>query len=192
MSDNLAYQEEPWEELIDGKVVAMSPRPVFDHNIVAGNIFRIFGNYLHGKKCTAISDGMDLYLTEKDRFVPDMMVVCDPGKIKRRGVYGAPDLVVEVLSPSTARYDRIHKKKVYEQCGVREYWIVNLLSRDIEQYFLQDGKLELNNVYHDYEDWELEDLSDEERTAAVAPFKCSLFDDLEISMEYIFSGLLPQ
>ena len=62
MNDNLAYQEERREEIIGGKVVMMSPRPSFNHNQVSYNISRLFGNYLYGKKCTPIADGMDLSL----------------------------------------------------------------------------------------------------------------------------------
>ena len=97
MNEMLAYEEERWEELIDGKVVLMSPRPVLNHNLVASSIYRLFYDYLRGKLCTALSDGVDLYLSEKERYVPDMMVVCDRDKLKRNGVHGAPDLVVEVL-----------------------------------------------------------------------------------------------
>ena len=143
MNSNLAYrQEEIWEELIDGKAVAMSPRPTTNHYHVSFNIAHIFANYLRGKRCTPFGDGVDLYLTEKDRFIPDGMVVCDPDKIKRDGVYGAPDLVVEVLSPSTAKNDRGHKKQVYEQCGVREYWIVDPRDRKILVYYLKNEHTE--------------------------------------------------
>ena len=119
MNTNLAYQDYPAEELIGGKFVAMSPRPSVNHNHVSFNIARIFADYLKGKRCTPFADGVDLYLTDEDRFIPDMMVVCDPDKVKADGVYGAPDLVVEVLSPSTAQYDRGRKMRVYAQCGVR-------------------------------------------------------------------------
>ena len=105
MNDHLAYQEERREELIGGKVVMMSPASV-NHTFVSGNIYWLFASYLRGKKCTPISDGSTVFLTDKDHFVPDVMVVCDPDKIKSDGIYGAPDLVVEVLSPSTARNDR--------------------------------------------------------------------------------------
>jgi len=192
MSGNLACQDEyTWEELIDGKVVAMSPRPTVNHHRITQHISYIFERYLKGKRCSAFADGVDLYLTEKDRFIPDVMVVCDPDKIQWDGVHGVPDLVVEVLSPSTQKNDRLHKKEVYEKCGVREYWLVDAIDRNIEQYFLRDGKLELNEVYHDYKDYELGRLNDEERAAVVTRFKCSLFDDLEIAMEDIFYGLLP-
>ena len=190
-NSNLAYELEPREELIGGKVVAMSPRPGWNHISIAANIYNLFANYLHRKKCTAIPDGCDLYLTDEDRFVPDMMVVCDRDKIRTDGVHGAPDLVVEVLSPSTAQNDRHRKWKVYESCGVREYWIADAANRTIEQYFLQDGTFQLNAVYPAYREWELRRMTEEERAAVVARFKCSLFDDFEIALEDIFTGLLP-
>lgn len=191
MSDNLAYQEEPWEELINGEVVAMSPRPTFNHNRIASRIYLAFENYLKGKRCTAIADGTDLYLTEKDRFVPDMMVVCDRDKIRRDGVHGAPDLVVEVLSHSTANRDRGYKKEAYAKCGVREYWIVNPTDRSVEVYLLSEGGLVFDHVYSLYPDSVLENMTQEERAALETHFKCSLYDDLDIALDDIFSGLLP-
>lgn len=191
MNFGLAYQEEPWDELIDGNVIAMAPRPSFNHNRIASKIWHIFENYLEGKECTAIADGTDLYLTEKNRFVPDVMVVCDRNKIKWNGVHGTPDLVVEVLSPKTARYDRRHKKDMYEKCGVKEYWIVDPANRTIEQYLLQDGALLLEPVYVSYPDYMLESMTEKERSEVVTHFKCSLYDDLDISLDKIFSGLVP-
>ena len=196
---NLAYQEEygasleigPRLELIDGKFVAMSPRPVIDHLFVASNIYTIFDSYLRGKRCIPFADGADLYLTKKDRFIPDMMVVCDPEKIRRDGVHGAPDLVVEVLSPGTAKRDMTYKKALYEQCGVREYWIVHPTERMIEQYILgEEGRFVLANVYTQYPDYLLEKMTDEEREQIVTEFHCSLFDDLTISIEDIFRRVL--
>lgn len=191
MNSNLAYQEELREELIGGKVTAMSPRPMYNHNHIAFNIAFVFRNYLRGKHCTVIPDGTDLYLTERDRFIPDMMVVCDREKIQKDGVHGAPDLVVEVLSPGTAKNDRIHKKTVYEACGVREYWLVDPENRTIEQYLLRDGALELNTVYVSYTERDLERMKEEERAEMITHFKCSLYDDFDIALEDIFSGLLP-
>ena len=66
-----------------------------------------------------------LFEGEKDHFVPDMMAVCAPEKIQNTGVYGAPDLVVEVLSPTASRNDRGRKMQTYARCGVLEYWIVS-------------------------------------------------------------------
>ena len=191
MNSNLAYREEFREELIGGKVTAMSPRPMYNHNHIAFNIAVLFSNYLRGKPCTAIPDGTDLYLTEEDRFVPDVMVVCDRDKIRRDGVHGTPDLVVEVLSPSTMRNDRMRKKEVYQTCGVREYWLVDPENRTIEQYLLQDGKLELNMVYASCRDDELERMSEQEKAELETHFQCSLYSDFDIALEDIFSGLLP-
>ena len=109
MNHNLAYQDDPREELIDGKIIAMSPRPSYNHNKAASNVYRRFADYLEKRKCEAIADGTDLYLNETNRFIPDMMVVCDPDKIKWDGVHGAPDLVAEVLSPATRRRDKKRK-----------------------------------------------------------------------------------
>ena len=134
MNGNWVYQDDLREEMINGEVIAMSPRPSFNHNRIASNICWAFENYLRNKECTVIAGGTDLYLTKMDRFAPDMMVVCDRDKIQHDGVHGAPDLVVEVLSPGTLRNDRGYKKDVYARCGVREYWIVNPADKSIEIY----------------------------------------------------------
>lgn len=192
MNGNLAYQENQREELIGGKVVAMSPRPTFNHNRVAENIDFMFRTYLKGKKCVPLGDGYDLYLDEENQFIPDFMVVCDRDKIQPDGVHGAPDLVVEVLSPSTTKNDRLHKKEAYEKSGVLEYWIVDPANKTVEQHLLQSGKLVLSSVYSDYPDYVLAKMSEKERAAVATHFKCSLYDDFDISIGEIFSGLLPQ
>jgi len=186
MSENLAYQEERRKELIDGKIVAMSPRPSFNHNQVSYNIAYLFAHYLRGKKCTPVADGMDLYLDEENQFVPDFMVVCDPGKIKPNGIHGAPDLVVEVLSPGTAKNDRTRKKAVYAKCGVLEYWIVSPEEKSVEVYRTDGIEFVLHDIYTLHPDWQLAQMSKEERAAIVTHFKCSLFDDLDISLDDIF------
>ena len=188
MEGNLApaLYDEPWEELIDGKVVAMSPRPALDHNSISFNLSRIFGNYLLGKPCRPFGDGVDLYLTGKDHFIPDFMIVCDKNKMKRTHVEGAPDLVVEVLSPSTSRRDRGYKKAVYERCGVREYWIVNPLDRSVEQYVLEDGAFTLRGVYYHYRAYELEDMTDEEKAEVITEFHPAIFEDMTVRLEDVF------
>lgn len=193
MNSNLAYKDDDWEkrreELIGGEVV-MSPRPSTNHNRVAERIDFLFRVYLQGKKCEPFGDGYDLYLDEKNRFVPDFMVVCNRDKIKRNGIHGAPDLVVEVLSPGTAKNDRSRKKDAYEQNGVPEYWIVELSNRSIEVYLLEDGRYKLDNIYILYSTEELEDMTDEEKAALVTEFKCHLYDDLIIRLDDIFYDLL--
>lgn len=190
MDNNLAYQREQREELIGGRVVAMSPSPVWNHVSIAGNIYTLFSNHLKGKKCRAIPDGFDLHLTEDNVFIPDMMVVCDRDKIRKAGVFGAPDLVVEVLSISTARNDRWFKKNVYETAGVPEYWIVDPKAKTIEVYLLAGGRYALDNVYFYHTPEERAEMTEEERAEAVESFKCHLYDDLVIRLEDIFSDIL--
>lgn len=177
--------------MIDGKVVAMLPRPIVNHHRIAFRIAHLFENYLEGRKCTTFSDGVDLHLTEKDIFIPDMMVVCDRDKIKTDGVYGAPDLVAEVLSPSTAKRDRGYKKDTCAKCGVREYWLVSPTEKSVEVYLLNGASLDLHEVYSIFPDALLEKMTEEDRAAIPTKFKCSLYDDFEIALEDIFSGMLP-
>ena len=188
MSDNLAYQEERREELIGGNVVMMSPASA-EHVYTAGSIYNIFKNYLKGKNCIPFSDGLLVHLTDENKFVPDMMVVCDRSKIKSDGVHGAPDLVVEVLSPSTAKDDRTRKKEIYEACGVPEYWRVSPTDKSIEVYLLESGKYILHDVYTVRPDWVLKQMTDEERAAIVTEFKCHLYDELIIRLDDIFGDL---
>ena len=185
--ENLAYQDPVWEELIDGKVVAMSPRPTINHSRIMGNIYNLFFNYLKVKQCETFADGVDLYLSEKDRVIPDMMVVCNSDIIKKDGVYGAPDLIVEVLSPSTAKRDRGYKKDLYERSGVKEYWIVDPMNKAIETYLLKNGKFVFDNLYSLYPDCDLKRMTSEEIAKILTEFKCSLYDDLTISIKKVFS-----
>ena len=69
---------------------------------------------------------------------PDVLVVCDPTKIGEKRVRGAPDLVVEVLSPATAGHDMVLKRRIYEQAGVREYWLIHPIDRVLTVYRLED------------------------------------------------------
>ena len=132
-------------ELIGGKVVMMAP-PRIAHATVSGNLFGIFWNRLRGKKCQPFAE-VQVEFDRKNRFVPDLVVVCDPDKIKRTRIEGAPDFVVEILSPRTVKNDRTKKLAIYERYGVREYWIVHPEARSIEVYKLTEGKLELDEVY---------------------------------------------
>lgn len=192
MNTNLAYddwQEKMRVELLDGTPVMMSP-PSTNHILISGNIYGIFQQYLKGKKCTPLPDGMMLYLTEADHFIPDFMVVCDRSKIKWNGVHGAPDLVAEILSPSTGKNDKGRKKKAYESIGVPEYWIVDPLNRSVEVYLLENGHYELNDFYTLYPAEQLAEMTAEEKTALVTEFTCHLYDDLMIRLDDIFYDLL--
>ena len=110
--DNLAYKEPPRVELIEGKTCLMSPRPKLMHNRICVRIAHIFESYLERKRCVALGDGADVYLDDKNHYVPDAMIVCNRSILHEDAVYGAPDLVVEVLSPSTAKNDRGPKMRM--------------------------------------------------------------------------------
>ena len=184
---NLAYAEEYDEEIINGRVVLMSPRPAIDHIRVAGNVYNIFSNFLKGRKCEAFPDGTELHLDEENVFIPDAMIVCNPDIVQKRGIFGTPDLVVEVLSPSTTKNDIGEKKAVYEKHGVKEYWIVSPKARSVEVYLLKDGKFHLDEVYHGYQEDEVDWMKEEDRAKLVFSMKVSLYDDFEISVKDIFA-----
>ncbi len=118
------------------------------------------------------------------------MVVCDPDKVKYDGVHGAPDLVVEVLSPSTMKRDKTYKKDVYEKCGVREYWIVDPANRSVEQYILEEGRFVMRDLYVIYEDYVLDSMSEEKKASIVTEFKCSLSDEPVLKLEDIFARIV--
>ena len=187
MTCNRAYQEEPWEEKLDGKIILMSPRPSVNHNIVASNIFCAFRTYLKGKTCRAFNDGVDVYLTEDDNVIPDAMIICNKDIIKPDGIHGAPDLIVEVLSPSTVKNDRGYKKDLYEKAGVREYWIVDPTIRTIEAYLLSDGKYVLDGFYGIFPD--NLGITEQERMESKKEISVSLYDNFSISLEEIFYNL---
>ncbi|MDR1702473.1 MAG: Uma2 family endonuclease [Sporomusaceae bacterium] len=189
---NLAYQnemDEVWEEMLDGKIVAMSPRPLMNHSIVAGNIRCILGNYLRNKPYMVFGN-LDVYLTEKDRVIPDAMIVCNRDIIKQSGIHGAPDLIVEVLSPSTAKKDKGYKKKLYEKCGVKEYWLVDTDSHSIEVYLLQGGIFELDEVCAIFPDDLIEKMTEAEKNSIIYEFTTSLFPEMKIILKDVFENIL--
>lgn len=187
MRENVAYQEELREELLAGKLYMMSS-PSVNHNLVASNIYYSFRSCLKGKSCRAFSDGVDVFLTENDRVIPDGMIVCNRDIIRPDGIHGAPDLVVEVLSPGTAKNDKGYKKELYEQSGVKEYWIVDPNICSIETYLLSDGKYHLDGFYGLFPD--ALGFTEKERTDSRKEIRPSLFDDLCIPLEEIFHDLL--
>ncbi len=185
-SSATAYQDELIiTEIIDGKEVAMSPRPSIWHSHIIGNIHRIFSSYLRGKRCRAFIEP-ELILDERNHFVPDVAIVCDKSKLKSLAIEGAPDLVVEVLSPATMMRDRGIKKDAYERAGVREYWIVDGVSKTIEVYCLSEGRFQLNHIYLVFPPEEWERMTGEERAAARLSVKVSLYDDLLVDIREVF------
>lgn len=186
MYSNAAYQEEPRTELLDGRIVMMSS-PSVNHNRVASNIFLAFWTYLKGKTCEAFSGGVDVYLTEDDRVVPDAMIVCDKSIIRYDGIHGAPDLVVEVLSPGTSKNDKGYKKDLYEKSGVKEYWIVDPLARAIDAYRLREGRFVLEEVCAIFP--EGLGITNREREESKKEISVSLYADFIIPLKEIFQNM---
>ena len=154
-ADVLDWPEDERSELIDGKVFLMSP-PMRIHQKVCGEIFLQIANYLRGKRCEAYSAPFGVRLFEKkddkphnvDTFVePDITVVCDPDKLDDYGCKGAPDLVIEVLSPSTRQHDRVTKFNLYQKAGVQEYWIVDPDARGVMVMTLEEGQYHAPMLY---------------------------------------------
>ncbi|MBM6749405.1 Uma2 family endonuclease [Megamonas rupellensis] len=194
--DNLAYIDDRnikiKTELIDGKIFMMSPRPRVEHATVCTNIASEFRSYLKGKTCRAFCDGVDVFLDENNRFVPDTMIVCNPDMIKHDGIHGAPDLVVEVLSKTTAKNDRSKKKYTYAKYGVKEYWIVDVWSKSVEVYYNQDSWFILDNIYYYLTDEEIAEnnnMSDNDidKIKEYTDFiKVSICDNLIVKLKDIF------
>ncbi|MCS7308111.1 MAG: Uma2 family endonuclease [Aquificaceae bacterium] len=121
-------------QLIEGELV-MSPASMPYHQMVSGNIYVMLRKNLGGKALVLYAP-VDVYLSEDSVYQPDLVVLLSDSlkKLTHRGVEGAPDIAVEILSVSTAYYDLVGKKEAYERAGVKEYWIVDPLRRSFEVY----------------------------------------------------------
>ena len=121
----------------------MSPSPAFAHFSIAKTIFLQLNEVVTANNLgEAIYAPVDVYLGDKNAVQPDVFFISNANKhfIKKDGVYGAPDIIVEILSPSNKNTDLIKKKAVYEQFGVQEYFIVEPADKSVLSYYLKDGK----------------------------------------------------
>lgn len=140
-ADYLAWPEHERWQLLDGHAYAMAP-PSTAHQRVVFELGAQIRNQLQGKPCQGLSAPMGVRLPVGDEadddvrtvFEPDLLVVCDPSKIDARGVRGAPDFIIEVLSPSTAAFDLVDKRQRYERAGVGELWLIDPVSSVLTVY----------------------------------------------------------
>lgn len=155
-NDLLAWEENELFEIINGELFLMAT-PSTTHQMISGEIFRQIANYLAGKKCKVISAPFSVRLFEQnddtpaevDTVVePDISIICDMDKLDTHGCKGAPDMVVEILSPSSLRHDRLVKLNLYQKAKVREYWIVDPENKAV-QVFLHDG--DFLRIFEEYE-----------------------------------------
>ncbi|MGM9479424.1 Uma2 family endonuclease [Pedobacter sp. GSP4] len=143
-------------ELVKGKVFKMSPAPSRVHQVIARNISNALINYLKRKPCEVYFAPFDVRFpkgskADKDVYTvlqPDICVICDKSKLDARGCIGAPDIVVEILSPGNTKMELLHKYKVYEEFGVKEYWVVSQSDQSILIYTLNDeGKFQPSKIF---------------------------------------------
>ncbi len=143
-ADYLTWQFTDRVELIMGKIFKMSPAPSSQHQHITVAISSGIYQFLRNKPCKVFTAPFDVLLPDpsgiKDTVVqPDITVVCDPSKITKEGCTGAPDLVVEVVSKSSVKKDLHEKYSIYEQAGVKEYWIVQPQDRSLIIFTLTEA-----------------------------------------------------
>jgi Uma2 family endonuclease len=158
-ADYLTWDDDQRWELIDGEAFCMSPGPNRIHQKLLGDLHVQFHTYLEGKICEVYLSPFDVRLQDSSEasdeetmivVQPDLMVVCDRSKLDDRGIKGAPDLVVEIISPSTAKRDITTKYELYQRHGVKEYWLMYPNDRTLLVYQLtDDGVYTTPNVYGD-------------------------------------------
>ncbi len=143
-ADYFKWKFEERVELIKGKIFRMSPAPLSEHQYISQELAGAFWQFLKGKQCRVYSAPFDVRLPTKsvnDEDIvtvvqPDISVICDLAKIDKRGCLGAPDLVVEILSPSNSEKELKTKYDLYEESGVREYWVVSPGDKTLLKYVL--------------------------------------------------------
>jgi Uma2 family endonuclease len=142
-ADYCTWPEDVRYELIDGAAFMMAPAPSVNHQTMAFEIGRQIRNLLEGHPGRVLLAPVDVLLARDDSanddavdtvVQPDALVVCDPHKVTQRGIRGAPDWVLEVISPASASHDQIIKLAAYERAGVREYWLIHPTDRVLTIY----------------------------------------------------------
>jgi prevent-host-death family protein len=169
----LAEESENRYEYIDGEVYLLSS-PSYDHQNVIVEIINVLYNWFKGKKCRPLTAPFDVTLTKDNNInvvQPDIIVICDTENINEKRRYtGIPTLVIEVLSETTQQKDMLKKLNLYLYSGLKEYWIVNPLRKEVYTYFFEEQDIEEYRVYKGAE------------TA-----QSMAFEGLEIPLEQIFS-----
>lgn len=152
-ADYLTWDDGQRWELIEGEayllqgVVGLAPAPNRHHQELSVRLERQIDNYLSGKSCMLYHAPFDVRLADmqesSDNYIetvvqPDIVVICDKAKLDEKGCNGAPDLVIEIISPSTAKVDLTVKFDLYQKYGVKEYWIVHPVENTVMVFKLED------------------------------------------------------
>lgn len=153
-ADYLTWRFQERVELIKGWIHKMSPAPRRLHQKIEGNLHLLIGNHFKNKKCEVYQSPFDVRLLKNKGdsnkeittvIQPDICVICDLEKLDDRGCVGAPDLIIEVLSTSTMKKDYNEKFNLYQENGVKEYWLVNPEAKSLQIFFLE------NEEYHEFD-----------------------------------------
>ena len=148
-SDYAALNDGQRYEIVNG-VLLMTPAPSWPHQEIVGEFFAYLRTHIRTAGLGGVFTApIDVELSPKDVFQPDVVVLLKASreKLKERHIVGAPDLVVEVASPSTAIIDRLNKYDAYARAGVPEYWIANPQTRSVEVMVLDNGEYHSSGVY---------------------------------------------
>ena len=180
----------PSYEIIGGEKI-MSPAANLDHSGIIMRLGMIIATHLSNDKSGYVyPDDVDVHFSDGSFFKPDLVVVLKSNEkilAGRKAIYGAPDMVVEVLSHSTRKKDLTIKKDVYEAQGVKEYWIVDPRAKSVTVYLLQDGKYFLDDVYNLMSEDDLKLLDEDELADVKHEVPVSILDGLTIPLEFVFS-----
>lgn len=158
-ADYLLWKFKERVELFKGKILEISPAPSRRHQKVLRNVNRVFDKYFYGKKCELFFAPFDVRIQknnteDKEIFTvvqPDLCIICDEAKLDDRGCIGAPDLIIEILSPGNSKREMKDKFELYEESGVREYWIVDPNTESVFVNLLENGKYTIKKPVLD--DW---------------------------------------
>ena len=187
LNERLLY---PSYEIIGGEEF-MSPAATLTHSNIIGRLYLFIGNHLMANKSGYVySDNVDVHFSDGSLYKPDLVVVLKSNEkilAGRKAIFGAPDMVVEVLSHSTRKKDLTIKKDTYEAQGVREYWIVDPRAKSVTVYLLKDGKYFLDEVYALMTEDDLNLLDEDEKADVKYKVPVSILEGLEVPIEFIFS-----
>lgn len=180
----------PSYEIIGGEKF-MSPAPNLDHSDIIFKLAYTIGGYLIEHKSGYVyTDNVDVHFSDGSLYKPDLVVVLKSNEkilAGRKAIYGAPDMVVEVLSYSTRNKDLTIKKDTYEAQGVREYWIIDPWAKSVSVYLLQDGKYVLDDRYILLGEKDLDLLDEEEKAELKTEVPVKILEGLTIPLEFVFS-----
>ncbi len=161
VQEYMTWNDDKRWELIKGVAYDMTPAPNAAHQRILGNFYAFLHGALRGHRCSLWIAPRDVVFSDWDVVQPDLFVVCDPQKETGKFIQGAPDLIIEVLSPATAKKDRGEKKDLYERHGVKEYLLADPEGLYVERFLLgRDGHYSRGQVFGAHETLSLQTLDD--------------------------------